>query len=85
MTNAHPFLSEHFGDRDALGQILADPGTLYTADPYAFWFAASLILIFGPGWIAVDTLLARLKSGHSINQKQNLLVQDRLELGSKAH
>jgi len=72
------------GDRDALAQILSDPGKFYGADPYTFWFAALLILIFGPGWIAVDTLLARFKSDHPINQKQNPLVHDRMEVGSKA-
>ena len=46
-------------DREALGQILSDPGKFYSADPYTFWFAALLILIFGPGWMAIDALLAR--------------------------
>jgi putative oxidoreductase len=73
------------GDRDAVTQILSEPGKFYGADPYTFWFAALLILIFGPGWIAIDTLLARRKSDHTLNEKQNPVVQDRLELSSKAH
>ena len=36
-------------DSEALGMILSDPGKFYGADPYTFWFAALLILIFGPG------------------------------------
>jgi putative oxidoreductase len=47
-------------DREAFGQILSDPGKFYAADPFTFWFAALLILILGPGWFAVDTILGRL-------------------------
>ena len=72
-------------DRNAVALILSDPGKFYGADPYTFWFAALLILIFGPGWIAIDTFLARRKSGRTLNEKQNPVVQDRLELGSKVH
>jgi putative oxidoreductase len=46
-------------DREALGQILSDPEKFYNADPYTFWFASLLILFFGPGWMAIDALLAR--------------------------
>ena len=44
-----------------------------------------IILVFGPGWIAIDTLLARGKSDHTLNEKRNPRVEDRLELRSKAH
>jgi putative oxidoreductase len=47
------------GDRVALGSIFSDPGKFYAADPYTFWFAALLILIFGPGALALDLLLRR--------------------------
>jgi putative oxidoreductase len=46
-------------DREALGHIFNDPGKFYVADPYTFWFATLLILIFGPGYLALDTFLAR--------------------------
>jgi len=46
-------------DREALSSILSAPGKFYAADPYTFWFAALLILVFGPGWIALDTLIGR--------------------------
>jgi putative oxidoreductase len=54
-------------DREALFSFLSDPGKFYNADPYTFLFAALLILIFGPGWISLDTLFDRLiwKSGAS--------------------
>lgn len=47
-------------DRQALASIISDPGKFYTADEYTFFFAALLILIFGPGKISVDTLLERV-------------------------
>jgi putative oxidoreductase len=46
-------------DREALFSIFSDPGKFYVADPYTFLFAALLILIFGPGKIALDTYLLR--------------------------
>jgi putative oxidoreductase len=46
-------------DRDALHSVFSDPGKFYNADPYTFLFAALLILIFGPGRIALDSLIDR--------------------------
>ncbi|MDQ2925880.1 MAG: DoxX family protein [Acidobacteriota bacterium] len=46
-------------DREALTSIFSNPDKFYKADPYTFLFAAVLILIFGPGRFALDTLLAR--------------------------
>lgn len=46
-------------DRTNFFHILSNPGDFYGATPYTYWFAALLILVFGPGWVAVDTLLAR--------------------------
>ncbi len=46
-------------DREALMSIISDPGKFYSAAPYTFLFASALILIFGPGWFALDTLIAR--------------------------
>jgi len=50
-------------DREALGQILSDPGKFYNADPYTFWFASLLILLFGPGWMSFDRLAGRFLLG----------------------
>jgi len=44
-------------DREALHSIFSDPGKFYTADTYTFFFASLLILVFGPGKIAIDTLV----------------------------
>lgn len=45
-------------DREALLSVISNPGKFYGADPYTFLFAALLVLLFGPGWFAVDTLIA---------------------------
>jgi putative oxidoreductase len=46
-------------DRANFSHILSNPSDFYNATPYTYWFAALLILVFGPGWIAIDTLLRR--------------------------
>jgi putative oxidoreductase len=47
-------------DREALQSVFSNPGKFYGADPYTFLFAALLVLIFGPGWFALDTWIVRL-------------------------
>jgi putative oxidoreductase len=46
-------------DRINFSHILSNPSDFYGATPYTYWFAALLILILGPGWVAVDTLIKR--------------------------
>ena len=46
-------------DREALFSIFSDPDKFYAAAPYTFLVASLIILIFGPGKIALDTLLRR--------------------------
>jgi putative oxidoreductase len=46
-------------DRLNFSHILSNPSDFYGASPYTYWFAALLILILGPGWVAVDTLIKR--------------------------
>jgi putative oxidoreductase len=43
-------------DREALLSIFSDPDKFYAAAPYTFLIASLIILIFGPGKIALDTL-----------------------------
>ena len=45
-------------DREALFAIFSDTDKFYAAAPYTFLFAALIILIFGPGKLALDTLIA---------------------------
>jgi putative oxidoreductase len=47
------------GDREALFSIFSDPDKFTAAAPYTTLFAALLILIFGPGKLALDTCLLR--------------------------
>ena len=51
-------------DAQALHSIFSDPGKFYSADPYTFLFASLLVLIFGPGSMALDWLLARRLGMH---------------------
>lgn len=46
-------------DREAFTGIFSAPDKFYAADPYTFWFAALLILVFGPGAFALDWFLTR--------------------------
>lgn len=46
-------------EKDAFLQVLSDPDKFTGAAAYTFWFATLIILVFGPGWWAIDTLLAR--------------------------
>jgi putative oxidoreductase len=54
-------------DRVNFAHILSNPSDFYGATPYTYWFAALLILILGPGAIALDTLLLRRVEGHIKN------------------
>jgi putative oxidoreductase len=51
-------------DRINFSHILSKPEDFYGASPYTYWFAALLILILGPGAIAMDTLLLRRVAKH---------------------
>ena len=46
-------------DRPALLSIFSKPEDFYAAAPYTFLFASLIILIFGPGRFALDTLVER--------------------------
>jgi putative oxidoreductase len=45
-------------DRDALFSIISNPDKFTAAAPYTFLIASLLVLIFGPGSLSLDTLLA---------------------------
>jgi putative oxidoreductase len=57
-------------DREALGAIFTDPDKFYAAAPYTFLFASLLVLIFGPGWLSLDTLIARFRKKRQTEQPQ---------------
>jgi putative oxidoreductase len=51
------------GDHYAFTHILSAPDKFLGADPYTYWFAALLILVFGPGLFSLDALLGRVFLG----------------------
>lgn len=53
------FVAFWTADREALRSVFSDPGKFYIADPYTFFFACVMVLIFGAGFFAVDNLIAR--------------------------
>ena len=53
------FMAYITADREAFFSIFSDPDKFTAAAPYTILFAALLILIFGPGKFALDTLLLR--------------------------
>ena len=46
-------------DKEALFSIFSDPDKFYAAAPYTFLVAFLVVLIFGPGRISIDALLAK--------------------------
>ena len=46
-------------DLPALQGILSDPDAFIAAKPFSFLFASLVILVFGPGCVSLDALLAR--------------------------
>jgi putative oxidoreductase len=53
------------GDREALFSIFSDPDKFYAAAPYTFLIASLIILLFGPGFFSLDTLLKKFLGGDS--------------------
>ena len=53
------FVAYWTADHEALSSVFSDPGKFYIADPYTFLFASLMILIFGAGYFALDTLIAK--------------------------
>ncbi|HTW78433.1 MAG TPA: DoxX family protein [Terracidiphilus sp.] len=46
-------------ERDAFLGLFTNPDKFAAADAYAYWFVALLILILGPGFFAIDTIISR--------------------------
>jgi putative oxidoreductase len=51
------FVAYWTSDRAALHSILSNPGRFYVADPFTFFFAALIVLVFGAGIFSVDRLI----------------------------
>jgi putative oxidoreductase len=50
-------------ERDSLHAIFSDTDKFTSATPFLFLFAAVIVFVFGPGRIALDSLLFREKKG----------------------
>lgn len=57
------FVAYLTGDRAALASVLSDPGKFYGADPYTYFFAALIVLIFGAGLFSLDALFGLERKG----------------------
>jgi putative oxidoreductase len=58
-------------DREALLSIFSDPDKFYAAAPYTFLIASLIVLIFGAGKIAVDTLLSHLMGAPELTESRS--------------
>jgi putative oxidoreductase len=61
----------YVGDHDALLAFFSDPDKFAAAAPFTFLVASLIVLIFGPGKLALDTLLAK-RFGHRTQPSQAL-------------
>jgi putative oxidoreductase len=48
-------------DKEAFLSFFSNPGKFYGADPYTFFFASLLILVFGPGTVSLDCAIDYLR------------------------
>jgi putative oxidoreductase len=60
-------------DREALLSIFSDPDKFYAAAPYTFLLASLIILLFGPGKIALDALLSLLTRVPVLRETRSVL------------
>src|SRR6202049_4287559 len=58
-------------DREALFSVFSDPDKFYAAAPYTFLIASLIVLIFGGGKIAVDTLLDHLMGTPAVAESRS--------------
>ena len=52
------FVAFWAADREALTSALSDRGEFYIPDPYTFLFASLVVVTFGAGFFAANTLIA---------------------------
>lgn len=65
MLTANMLVAYITGDRQALLSIFSDPDKFAAAAPFTYLMASLVVLIFGPGRFALDSLIARLWPGDS--------------------
>ena len=63
-------------DREALKSIFSEPDKFYAAAPYTFLMASLIGLIFGPGAISLDYLIARyVRKRYPIEPEPTIISQ----------
>ena len=63
-------------DRQALKSIFSEPDKFYAAAPYTFLFASLIVLLFGPGAVSLDYLIARyVRKRHPVEPGSPIMSQ----------
>ncbi len=66
------FMAYLTADREALLSIFSDPDKFYAAAPYTFLVASVIVLLFGPGKIALDSLLRSSAAGPALRETRSV-------------
>jgi len=66
------FVAYVTADREALLSVFSDPDKFYAAAPYTFLVASVLVLLFGPGKIALDALLRLLTGAPALQETRSV-------------
>ena len=69
---ANMFMAYVTADREALYSIFSDPDKFSAAAPFAFLVASAIVLLFGPGKIALDTLLRSFTSAPDLQESRSI-------------
>ena len=69
---ANMFMAYVTADREALFSVFSDPDKFSAAAPFTFLVASVIVLLFGPGKIALDTLLRSLTSAPDLQESRSI-------------
>lgn len=70
---ANMFMAYVTADREALLSIFSDPDKFSAAAPFTFLLASVIVLLFGPGRIALDTVLRSFTSAPDLRESRSIL------------
>jgi len=62
------FVAYVTADREALLSVFSDPDKFHAAAPYTFLIASVIVLLFGPGKLALDALFRWLVEALSLRE-----------------
>ncbi|HWY67938.1 MAG TPA: DoxX family protein [Terriglobales bacterium] len=65
-------------DREALKSIFSEPDKFYAAAPYTLLFASLIVLLFGPGAISLDYLIARYVSKRQAVEPEPTIISQKV-------